>query len=618
MTQPPDEEPQVRPPMTQQLHALPPGYEIEGYRIERTLGTGGFGVTYLAREVSLDRLVAIKEYLPADISVRDTHHLTVHPIDREDEETFEWGLERFRGEALTLVSFRHANIVAVLRFFEANGTAYMVMDYEQGSSLGDILRDAGTLPENEIHEILFPLLDGLDRVHRAGFLHRDIKPDNIYIRADGSPVLLDFGAARLAVGLKGQHLTGLVTVGYAPPEQYDSVSPQGPWTDIYSFGATLYHAVAGTIPVESTARVGALARREPDPLDPIEERAAPGEYGAPFLHAIDWSLAIMGDDRPQSVAAWRAGFRAPDRARARSAGPAPRRKKRERGETVAHQVPGPARPMAEFDGDLATGGATFLADRAPVDDEPPSAFEAPPAPAEPPVPPAQRHRGGRLARVAATLVAVAVVAVGVNLVLGEDPVEACDRYAAHPFDPHKPRAVPGVAFRNMDAKKAEAACAAAVRKKPELDRLRFNHARALHKLQRYDEARAIYEALAARGYVFAEANLAYMIFRGQGVPRDRADGARRFQLAAIKGNPDAQLAIAGSYMLGTGVERDDAAAYFWYRLASRFYPVAAKPHLEILRTRLGADRISEIEKRLKAWKPASGAATRAGLGKSKP
>jgi serine/threonine protein kinase len=218
--------------MTQQLHALPPGYEIEGYRIEGTLGTGGFGVTYLAREISLDRLVAIKEYLPADISVRDTRHNTVHPIDRDDEETFDWGLERFRGEALTLVSFRHANIVAVLRFFEANGTAYMVMDYEQGSSLGDILRDAGTLPEHEIHEILFPLLDGLDRVHRAGFLHRDIKPDNIYIRADGSPVLLDFGAARLAVGQKGQHMTGLVTVGYAPPEQYDSGSPQGPWTDI--------------------------------------------------------------------------------------------------------------------------------------------------------------------------------------------------------------------------------------------------------------------------------------------------------------------------------------------------------------------------------------------------
>ena len=255
--------------MTQQLHALPPGYKIEGYRIEGTLGTGGFGVTYLARELSLDRLVAIKEYLPADISVRDTHHDTVHPIEQEDVETFEWGLERFRGEALTLVSFRHANIVAVLRFFEANGTAYMVMDYEQGSSLGDILRDAGTLPEHEIHEILFPLLDGLDRVHRAGFLHRDIKPDNIYIRADGSPVLLDFGAARLAVGQKGHHLTGLVTVGYAPPEQYDSGSPQGAWTDIYAFGATLYHAVTGAIPVESTARVGALARREPDPLIPV-------------------------------------------------------------------------------------------------------------------------------------------------------------------------------------------------------------------------------------------------------------------------------------------------------------------------------------------------------------
>jgi hypothetical protein len=594
--------------MTQQLHALPPGYEIEGYRIEGTLGTGGFGVTYLAREISLDRLVAIKEYLPADISVRDTRHNTVHPIDRDDEETFDWGLERFRGEALTLVSFRHANIVAVLRFFEANGTAYMVMDYEQGSSLGDILRDAGTLPEHEIHEILFPLLDGLDRVHRAGFLHRDIKPDNIYIRADGSPVLLDFGAARLAVGQKGQHLTGLVTVGYAPPEQYDSGSPQGPWTDIYAFGATLYHAVTGTIPVESTARVGALARREPDPLAAVEERAAPGEYGAPLIHAIDWSLAILGEDRPQTVAAWRAAFRAPDRARDRPVGPAPRRKKRKRGETVAPAIPAAKATFEAAADDAGPRSAMVLADGVP---DMPEAREAPTAPEEPigqyepPMPPANLHRGGRLARVAGTLVAVAVIAFGVNLVLGEDPVEACDRYAAHPFDPHKPRAIPGVTFREMDGEKAVAACAEAVRQKPDLARARFNHARALHKLKRYDEARTIYEALAARGYVFAEANLAYMIFRGQGVPPNREEGARRFQIAAIKGNPDAQLALAGSYMLGTGVERDDAAAYFWYRLASRFYPAAAKPRLETLRVRLNADQISQIEQRLKAWRPVS-------------
>lgn len=595
--------------MTQQLHALPPGYEIEGYRIEGTLGTGGFGVTYLAREVSLDRLVAIKEYLPADISVRDTRHDTVHPIDRDDEETFDWGLERFRGEALTLVSFRHANIVAVLRFFEANGTAYMVMDYEQGSSLGDILRDAGTLPEHEIHEILFPLLDGLDRVHRAGFLHRDIKPDNIYIRADGSPVLLDFGAARLAVGQKGQHLTGLVTVGYAPPEQYDSGSPQGPWTDIYAFGATLYHAITGTIPVESTARVGSLARREPDPLASVEERVAPGEYGAPLMHAIDWSLAVLGEDRPQSVAAWRAAFRAPDRARDRPVGPEPRRKRRTRGDTVAPAIPAAYSEAALEDAGPRSG--TVLADGIPGEAEPgdeheaPTVFERPIGDDDPPDTPAERHRGGRLTRVVATLVAVAVVAFGVNLVLGEDPVEACDRYAAHPFDPRKPRAVPGVVFREIEAEKAVAVCAEAARKKPELDRARFNHARALHKLKRYDEARAIYQALAARGYVFAEANLAYMIFRGQGVPRNREEGTRRFQIAAIKGNPDAQLALAGSYMLGTGVERDDVAAYFWYRLASRFYPAAAKPRLEALKVRLNADQISEIERRLKEWKPAT-------------
>ncbi|MDH3235288.1 MAG: protein kinase, partial [Alphaproteobacteria bacterium] len=561
------------------------------------------------------RLVAIKEYLPADISVRDTHHNTVHPIGQDDQETFEWGLERFRGEALTLVSFRHANIVAVLRFFEANGTAYMVMDYEEGSSLGAILNDAGTLPEHEIHEILFPLLDGLDRVHRAGFLHRDIKPDNIYIRADGSPVLLDFGAARLAVGQKGQHMTGLVTVGYAPPEQYDSGSPQGPWTDIYAFGATLYHAVTGTIPIESTARVGALARREADPLVAAEERAAVDAYGSPLMHAIDWSLAILGADRPQSVAEWRAAFRAPDRTRAEPLGPAPRRKRKQVETTSPWEQADGSRVAGAAADETAQNGATLLADGIPDGSEPehenfaPNEEEAAPVPDQPadqpPDVPASRHRGGRLARVAATLVAVAVVAFGVHLVLGGDPIEACDRHAAHPFDPRKPRAIPGVTFKQMEAEKAVVACAEAARKKPDLDRLRFNHARALHKLKRYAEARRIYEVLAARGYVFAEANLAYMIFRGQGVPRDTEEGARRFQIAAIKGNPDAQLALAGSYMWGRGVERDDVAAYFWYRLASRFYPVAAKPRLATLRTRLDAAQISEIERRLTEWRPTS-------------
>jgi tetratricopeptide (TPR) repeat protein len=596
--------------MTQQLHALPPGYEIEGYRIEGTLGTGGFGITYLARELSIDRLVAIKEYLPAEIAARDTRHNSVHPIERDDEEMFEWGLERFRGEALTLVSFRHANIVAVLRFFEANGTAYMVMDYEEGSSLGDILKDAGTLPEHEIHEILYPLLDGLDRVHRVGFLHRDIKPENIYIRADGSPVLLDFGAARLAVGLRGQQMTGMVTVGYAPPEQYDSGTPQGPWTDIYAFGATLYHAVTGEVPVESTARVGALARRAPDPLVPAEERANGAAYSKPLLYAIDWALAILGPDRPQSVAGWRAALRAPDRERDRDhghvGGPAPRRKRRDEPEAspweAAAAADGPAPRGATLLADGVTDGSE-PADHAPADQADADHTEQPAGQGTPP--PAVRRRGGRLVRAGATLAAVAVVAFGVYLVLGEDPVQACDRNAAHPLDPRKPRAIPGVSFAQMDAEKAVRACAEAARRNPKLDRARFNHARALHKLKRYAEARAIYRALAARGYVFAEANLAYMIFRGQGVPRDLAEGARRFRLSAIKGNPDAQLALASCYMWGQGVAPDDEAAYFWYRLASRYYPATAKPHLETLRNRIDPDHISEIERRIKAWKPRS-------------
>jgi len=614
--------------MSQHAHALPRGYEIEGYRIEGTLGTGGFGITYLAREVSLDRRVAIKEYLPAQVATRDSKRHSVRPVGPDDTEIFEWGLERFRGEALTLVSFRHANIVAVLRFFEANNTAYMVMDYEEGSSLGEILDDAGTLPEHEIEEILEPLLDGLDRVHRVGFLHRDIKPENIYVRADGSPVLLDFGAARLATGQHGKHLTGLVTVGYAPPEQYDSGTPQGPWTDIYSFGATLYHAATGVVPVESTARVGALARRQPDPLTPIGKAARRGGYSEPVLHAIEWALEVIADDRPQSVDEWREAFR--------PVGPAPRKRRHKRAEpgpwgTAAGrgkqaQRAGAARgraadepvrdptilagaapelahePAREATNDRRAGKARVEAKRAEAIHAEPMRAEVPLA-AQRAAAPIHRSRAGRLARAGATLAAVAVVAFGVHLVLGEDSVVQCDRAAAHPFDPNKPRSIPGVSFREMDGNKAIAACAEAAKRNPKLDRPRFNQARALHKLKRYAEARTIYRALAARGYVFAEVNLAYMIFRGQGAPSDMEEGARRFRVSAIKGNPDAQLALAGAYMWGNGVERDDEAAYFWYRLASRFYPKATKAHLETLRRRLGADLVSEIERRIGEWKP---------------
>ena len=240
-------------------HALPNGYMFEGYRVEGVLGAGSFGVTYKAREVAIDRLVAIKEYMPAGIATRDPQNSSVHPISSADEEEFEWGLERFQLEASTLVSFRHPNIVPVFRFFEANGTAYMVMEYQQGQSLSQLLMSGKKLTENEIYEIIDPLLDGLERVHMSGFLHRDIKPGNIYLRDDGSPVLIDFGAARQALGERSRSLTRIFTPGYAPHEQYETSSNQGPWTDIYALGAVMYLLVTDTPPVDAPTRLSASA-----------------------------------------------------------------------------------------------------------------------------------------------------------------------------------------------------------------------------------------------------------------------------------------------------------------------------------------------------------------------
>lgn len=286
-----------------QLNALPRGYEIEGYRIEAVLGSGGFGITYKARETSLDRLVAIKEYLPAGIAMRGRDSIAVCPMSSDDRGNFEWGLSRFRIEAQTLVSFRHPNIVEVLRFFEANNTAYMVMGYEAGESLDEILEREGTMEEAEIRAMLDPLLGGLAEVHEAGFLHRDIKPANIFLRQSGQPVLLDFGAARQAMGNKSQSLTAIVTSGYAPHEQYESDGDQGAWTDIYAMGAVLYRAVSGEVPPEAPMRLSAYAREYKDPMVPASEVGL-GRYSIAFLDSIDSALRIMEHDRPSCVSEW--------------------------------------------------------------------------------------------------------------------------------------------------------------------------------------------------------------------------------------------------------------------------------------------------------------------------
>ena len=285
-------------------NALKPGYMVHWYRIDKILGQGGFGITYLAEDTNLSQQVALKEYLPIELAVREGDQ-SVHPVSENHSESFTWGLERFVDEARTLARFDHPNIVRVLSVFEMNNTAYMVMRYERGRSLQQMLAKRSTLAENRLTEMLFPILEGLERVHAVGFVHRDVKPANIFIREDGTPVLLDFGSARQSLGEATRTLTTLVSPGYAPFEQYFSKSDrQGPWTDVYGLGATFYRAVTGVAPMNAVDRSEGIIKRGRDPLTPAAEAAA-GSYSPQLLEAIDWAVRFREDSRPQNMGEWR-------------------------------------------------------------------------------------------------------------------------------------------------------------------------------------------------------------------------------------------------------------------------------------------------------------------------
>jgi len=283
--------------LPQYRNALQPQTTLHEYRIEQVLGAGGFGTTYLARDTHLDKHVAIKEYFPSDIAMRASEG-TVQPATSQHEEDYKWGLDRFLLEARTLAKFSHPNIVRVVRYFEANGTAYMVMDYERGEPLKNLLIVNPRLPEAQLRGLAGPLLDGLRAVHAAGFLHRDIKPDNIFVRSDGTPVLIDFGSARNALGGETRALTAILTPGYAPLEQYSSDGRQGPWTDLYALGGVFYRCVTGTQPPDAVARM-----RNDTLADGLAKAAS--VYSAHFLRAIAWALALDEKKRPQQVDAFR-------------------------------------------------------------------------------------------------------------------------------------------------------------------------------------------------------------------------------------------------------------------------------------------------------------------------
>lgn len=277
------------------LHLMPRTIIGKKYLLGKVLGQGGFGITYLAWDIYLDRKLAVKEYFPRDLAYREKGEGTVSIYSRATQSEYDYGLDKFMAEGKTLAKLEgHPNIVAIKDFFKSNDTAYLVMNYVEGISLADYLnRLKDKLSFEQALQIFMPVLDAVKAIHQAGLLHRDISPDNIYITVHGRVILLDFGAARHALGEKGKNLSIILKPGYAPEEQYRSKGVQGPWTDNYAIAVTIYQAITGRMP--------------PDALDRLNNDAivAPSELSADISAeqemALMKAMAVKAGDRYQTV-----------------------------------------------------------------------------------------------------------------------------------------------------------------------------------------------------------------------------------------------------------------------------------------------------------------------------
>ena len=355
--------PLLLPAASDMGNGLPVGTMLAEFELTALLGEGGFGIVYLARDHSLQRRVALKEYMPSVLAARGAASQVQVKSERH-RETFEAGRKSFVNEARLLAQFDHPSLVKVYRFWEANGTAYMVMPFYEGKTLKDLLREMAAPPtEAWLRTLLGPLTEALAVIHREQCYHRDIAPDNVLMLAGSQrPLLLDFGAARRVIGDMTQALTVILKPGYAPVEQYAEIPgmKQGPWTDVYALAAVVHYAIVGKTPPPSVGRLLG------DSYVPLAQAAA-GRYSPGFLAAIDHALAVKPDDRTASIDQLRAELGlghdlpapaaapTPARPQAPAAGPPPQRA------GVATVVGAAAAPRKANTGVILAGGALLLA-----------------------------------------------------------------------------------------------------------------------------------------------------------------------------------------------------------------------------------------------------------------
>ena len=280
--------------MAQQANQpLPNGFQLEEYTIDRQLSLGGFSIVYLATDPE-SRQVAIKEYLPNSLALRKDGE--IKPVITDEHlGAFRYGMKCFFEEGRALAKLSHPNVVRVLNFFRANDTVYMVMEYEHGRTLQEFIqKHQGHISERFIRGVFTRMLNGLREVHAHKLLHLDIKPSNVYLRSDNTPVLIDFGAARQTLVTDQPVLKPMYTPGFASPEHYGSRKDLGPWSDIYSVGASMYACLAGCAPIAADERL------KKDNLGPAMIRWE-GQYSDRLLEIIDWCLNLNHLYRPQSV-----------------------------------------------------------------------------------------------------------------------------------------------------------------------------------------------------------------------------------------------------------------------------------------------------------------------------